>query len=39
MECLKVDCLHFKSNVNVAIILEKEGQVTQAFDYYAKAAE
>jgi tetratricopeptide (TPR) repeat protein len=25
MECLKVDCNHFKSNVNIAIILEKEG--------------
>jgi len=39
LECLKVEPSHFQSKVNIAIILEKEGKVAAAFEYYAKAAE
>ena len=31
LQCLKVDPNNFQSKVNLAIILEKEGQIDQAF--------
>ena len=38
-ECLTQDPAHFQAKVNIAIILEKEGKVSEAFSFYAKAAE
>jgi Tfp pilus assembly protein PilF len=36
-EVLKVEQNHFKSKVNLAILLDKEGRSTDAFDYYKDA--
>jgi tetratricopeptide (TPR) repeat protein len=33
-EVLKMEPKHYKSKVNLAIILEKEGKSAQAFDHY-----
>jgi len=33
-EILKIDENHFKSRVNLAILLDKEGKGTEALNYY-----
>ena len=39
MEVLKVDSSHFKSKVNLAILLDKEGRGTDALNYYKEALQ
>ena len=36
-EVLKVDSNHFKSKVNLAILLDKEGRGTDALEFYKEA--
>ncbi len=38
-ECLQRDMHNVQAKVNLAIILEKEGKVEEAFGYYLSAAE
>jgi tetratricopeptide (TPR) repeat protein len=39
LEVLKVDSSHFKSKVNLAILLDKEGRGTDALNYYKEALQ